>query len=229
MLESRGNHNDFTSNFRSTILRKYKNKNIILFQGEVPPLALVIKSGFVISYTISNSGDEQIIAFYTVGDVIPVEWVFSRSPVSLYYYRAFTDCIVTAINREEFRESIDKDHLLSNKLLNQFANSFIGSTVHIHALEHSHSQDKIIKIMHYLVLRFGIVDRNKSDVYKMPFKLTHSQIASLVGITRESVTIEAIKLKKRGALQYKGGIYTVNLPVLISSLGSEEFDSLKIR
>lgn len=209
-------------------VRKYKASNIILFQGEIPPFVLVVRSGFVISYTMSNNGDEQIIAFYSVGDVLPVEWAFNRSPVALYYYRAFTDCELAAVGRDELSEHIITNQALSNKLLNQFASSFIGTTVHIHALEHSHSQEKIIKLLHYLVLRFGQPVTGKDDTYIIPFKLTHAQIASMVGITRESVTTEAVKLKNKHALDYSKGIYTIMLPELLKSLGSEEFDTLTI-
>jgi len=214
--------------FSFSSYRKYKVNHIILFQGEIPPLAIVVNSGFVVSYTIKNSGDEQIIAFYSTGDVIPVEWIFNKSPVSLYYYRAFTDCELIVLYRDELMEQIEKDSTLKDKLLDQFASSFIGATVHIHALEHSHSQEKIIKLMHYLVLRFGDKVKDQTDIYTIPFKLTHAQIASMIGITRESVTIETLKLKKIGAFNYSRGIYTINLPVLIKSIGSEEFQSLEI-
>jgi CRP-like cAMP-binding protein len=209
-------------------VRKYKASNIVLFQGEIPPFVLVMRSGFVISYTMSNNGDEQIIAFYSVGDILPVEWIFNRSPVALYYYRAFTDCELVAVSRDELLDYIETNQTVSSKLLNQFASSFIGATVHIHALEHSHSQEKIIKLLHYLVLRFGQSVPNKSETYTIPFKLTHAQIASMVGITRESVTTEAVKLKNKNALSYSKGIYTIKLPELLRSLGSEEFDTLTI-
>ena len=219
---------DLTEVTSNHSIRKYRASNIILFQGEIPPFVLVVRSGFVISYTMSNNGDEQIIAFFSVGDVLPVEWIFDRSPVALYYYRAFTDCELAAISREELLKYILDSQALSNKLLNQFATSFIGATVHIHALEHSHSQEKIIKLLHYLVLRFGQALTGKKDTYVIPFKLTHAQIASMVGITRESVTTEAVKLKNKKALDYRKGIYTILLPELLKSLGSEEFDSLTI-
>lgn len=209
-------------------IRKYRVNNIVLFQGEIPPFVLFVYSGFVVSYTINNNGDEQIIAFFSAGDVIPVEWIFNRSPVSLYYYRAFTGCELIALPRDKLLKQIEDDKELANKLVSQFASSFIGATVHIHALEHSLSQEKLIKLLHYLVLRFGEVDKRKSDIYRIPFKLTHAQIASMIGIARESVATEAVKLKKRGMLDYTNGFYTINLPDLISSLGAEEFDHLTI-
>jgi CRP-like cAMP-binding protein len=219
---------DLTEVTSSHSVRKYKASNIVLFQGEIPPYVLVVRKGFVISYTMSNNGDEQIIAFFSIGDILPVEWVFSRSPVALYYYRAFTDCELVAVSKDELTEHMETNQVLAQKLLNQFASSFIGATVHIHALEHSHSQEKIIKLLHYLVLRFGQPVSGKNETYTIPFKLTHAQIASMVGITRESVTTEAVKLKNKNALTYSKGIYTIKLSELLKSLGSEEFNTLMI-
>jgi CRP-like cAMP-binding protein len=219
---------DFVKVSNFLTIRKYRANNIVLFQGEVPPYVLFVQAGFVVAHTINNNGDEQIIAFFSAGDVIPVEWIFSRSPVSLYYYRAFTECELITLPRDGLLKQIESDQQLANKLVSQFASNFIGATVHIHALEHSLSQEKIIKLLHYLVLRFGEADPKKKDIYRIPFKLTHAQIASMVGIARESVATEAVKLKKRGMLDYTNGYYKINLPALIASLGSEEFDNLTI-
>ena len=104
MMNSTTVWDDLTEVTSSHSVRKYKASNIIFFQGEIPPFVLVVQSGFVISYTMSNNGDEQIIAFFSVGDILPVEWVFNRSPVALYYYRAFTDCELAAVGRDELLE-----------------------------------------------------------------------------------------------------------------------------
>jgi CRP/FNR family transcriptional regulator len=200
----------------------------ILFQGEVPPMALFISSGFVAAYTIKNSGDEQIVSLFSKGDIIPAEWLFGRSPVALYYYKAFTDCELVAVDRQELLSQIAKNHALSAELLERFVGSFIGATIHIHALEHSYSREKLIKLFHYLVLRFGEAKPGKHGVYTLPLPLTHAQIASMIGLTRETVTTETVKLKKKGVLQHKSGVYTINLPSLLKSLGSEEFDNLNL-
>jgi CRP-like cAMP-binding protein len=229
MVDSNGSPQELTKDLQPSATRRYKTGQIILFQGEIPPLAFVITTGFVTSYSIRSSGDEQIIAIYSAGDIVPIEWLFKRSPVALYYYRAFTNCELRGVYRDDLLLEIKRNKALANSLLNRFASSFIGATVHIHAIGHSHAQEKFIKLLHYLVLRFGLTQSETSGLYTIPFKLTHAQIASMIGITRESVSIEATKMKKRGSFTVSKGIYTINLPVLIQSLGSEEFDSLEIK
>ncbi len=229
MMQAAISWDDLKLNSGAPMSRAYSANNIILFQGEIPPRAWLVDSGFVVSYTINNNGDEQIIGFFSAGDIIPAEWVFSRSPVSLYYYRAFTECTLISLARNELLAQIESNRVLARKLLYQFASSFIGATVHIHALEHSYAKEKVTNLLHYLILRFGKPVDKDSDTYTLPFKLTHAHIASMVGIARESVATEAVKLKKRGVLGYNNGIYTIKLPGLIASLGGEEFSALKIQ
>lgn len=211
-----------------TSKRVFSAQANILFQGEVPASAYCVNSGYVSSYTINANGEEQIIGFFEAGDVLPVEWLFNHSPVALYYYQAFTDVELLAVRRDDLMSAIKTNRQLTNEMLDRFVSSFIGTTIHIHALEHSHSREKLIKLFHYLVLRFGVLQAGKDKLYAIPFSLTHSQIASMIGLTRETVAIETSKLKKNNALDYKNGSYVINLPKLIETIGSEEFDALKL-
>lgn len=208
--------------------RRYRAQTNILFQGEIPAMALFIVSGFVAAYTIKDSGDEQIVGLFSKGDIIPAEWLFGKSPVALYYYKAFTDCELMAVGRAELMESVAKDQAFTTELLERYVSSFISATVHIHALEHSNSREKLIKIFHYLVLRFGVPKPTQKDLYSIPVPLTHTHIAGMIGLARETVTHGVIELRRKGNLEYKGGFYTINLPKLLKSMGSEEFDTLEL-
>lgn len=209
------------------LIRNYSAQSPIFFQGEIPSSGLYINSGFVVAYTITNSGSEQIVCFYSANDLIPTEWLFNLSPVSLYYYRAFTDCELISFNREELLAEIDSRKDLTNDLLHKTIRGFIGSTIHVHALEQSSARDKIIRFFHYLVLRYGDPTSNKS-VYSIPFPLTHAQIASMTGLTRETVSVETSSLKKKGAIIYKDKTYSIILPRLVTKLGSEAFENLQM-
>jgi len=227
-MQSAISWNDLTQFKNSPPVRKYEANNILLFQGEVPPFALLVQKGYVVSYTINDNGDEQIVAFFSVGDILPVGWIFNKSPVSLYYCRAFTDCEVIAVSREALLEQTQTDIILSNKLVAQFASSLVGTMLHVHALEHPFTQGKIVKLLYYLVIRFGI-PADREGTYQLAFKLTHAQIASMVGASRESVATEAMKLKKQGVILYENGFYTVHLSQLLVLFGSEEFNDIHIQ
>lgn len=193
----------------------------------MPFSGLYVRRGFVVSYTISNTGIEQIVGFYSAGDILPTEWLFSLSPVALYYYRSFTDCELIPFPRNVFLDEIGKSHLLTTDILHKAVRGFIGATIHVHALEQSSAREKLIRFFHYLVLRYG-VPAKQEGVFSIPFPLTHAQIASMTGVTRETISVETSALKKKGAITYRGRMYKVNLPRLVRKLGSEAFESLEI-
>ena len=72
--------------------RPYKRKSIILYQGEVPRQAYVIKRGTVKVYRIDNHGNELIINFHTEGDMMPDGWIYGQSSSTLFYYESIEDC-----------------------------------------------------------------------------------------------------------------------------------------
>lgn len=207
-------------------VRKYKKGRPIFYQGEVPRTAYIIKNGVVRVYGINNSGEERIVTFFVPGDLIPVGWVFQKSPVSLYYYDAVSDCDLVAIPKEDFTQELAKDEQLKLELLNMYMVHYISSTMHIYALEHARAQEKLVRILQYLVLRFGI--EKKDGNYLVDLRLTHQDLACMVGLSRETSALELGKLKKKGVIAYESFTYTVNMPKLLKAAGGDEFDSLTL-
>ncbi|HEY5441996.1 MAG TPA: cyclic nucleotide-binding domain-containing protein, partial [Candidatus Saccharimonadales bacterium] len=70
--------------------QRFKKKEIIVFQGEAPRTAFVVKSGTVKTYNLSVSGDEKPVAFYQADSVFPAAWVYGKTASAPYYYEAFT-------------------------------------------------------------------------------------------------------------------------------------------
>src|ERR1700722_19588733 len=87
-------------------LRKFRKGQTLLFQGEVPTSAYLIKKGVVKVYNITSSGDEQIIALNTEGDLLPESWVVGDAPVAYYFYEAFVDTEVYIIPRDELAKEL---------------------------------------------------------------------------------------------------------------------------
>lgn len=193
----------------------------LLHQGEVPRSACIITKGIVKIYDIGASGNERIVNFLSVGDLIPPAWIFKKAPVSLYYYDAFTDCEFYRIPREELLASIRTNPQLTNYMFEHYATSFIGSLLEINALEQSKGGEKIIHMLQYLLLRFP--GENKQDWHTINLRITHQDLANMTGLTRETTSTELNKLRKQEIVRYTSQHYSLNLPKLRSLLSSEEF------
>src|SRR5438270_7151364 len=81
--------------------RSFKKGEIIIFQGEAPRCAYVVKSGIVKAYNLSVSGDEKPVAFYTEDAVFPDAWVYNKMSSAIYYFEAFTpEVTLYTVDRE---------------------------------------------------------------------------------------------------------------------------------
>jgi CRP/FNR family transcriptional regulator len=201
-------------------LRKFKKGQTVLFQGEVPRYAYVIKSGTVKTYNISPLGEEQLISLSAEYDILPEAWFLGEASVAYYFYEAFTDCTVYAIPREELIKKVNDSPAFANHLLQRFMRLYVGSSVHINALEQPRSRDKLVHLLHYLMLRFG-EDQTKDKV-TLSLRLTHQTLANMLGVTRETIATELSRLRREKVISYKQQTYIINKPMLLQLRNDDE-------
>jgi CRP-like cAMP-binding protein len=205
--------------------KKYKQSEPIFYQGEVPRHGLIVKKGIVKAYDIGSSGDEKIVALCSAEEFIPPEWVFKKSPVSLYYYESFSESETYIVERDIINKLIVSDTNLSHWLFERYMGLYIGSVQQINALEQSKSASKILYIIQYLVMKFG--KKINSEKQLISLRLTHQDIAGLTGLTRETTSVELNRLKKIGVISYKDQHYIVSSVKLQQLFGSDEFFNYK--
>ena len=202
-------------------VRTFKKGEVIIFQGEVPRTAYVIKSGTIKSYNLSVDGDEKPVAFYTIDRTFPVSWVYGKVSSAIYYYEAFTPEVqVYCIDRDEFVAFIKKRPELLFQELEHVLSDQIGSTLRLNALQHSRASDKLVYSLHYLALTYGrpIPD----DKIEIILELTHQDFANLTGLTRETAATELNKLKKQNVIYYsKNTLYQLDRVKLMQRLNDQ--------
>lgn len=208
------------------VTRQYAKKRTILFQGEIPRSLMVLQSGLVKVYGITTSGDQRTVTLLSAGDIFPVEWVFDKSRVSLYYYEAVTDCSLLTLPKEDFVNAMQQDAALKDQVFQTYMAHYTSATMHIYALEHSHAQEKLVYILQYLVARFG--EKQPDGLVKIDLRLSHQDIAEMVGLTRETTAVELHRLKDKRLIDYQRFSYYVNVPLLVQATGSDEFESVEV-
>lgn len=226
VMEERLKFGAFRSLQSIGVTRQFAKKRTILFQGEIPRGAMILESGLVKVYGITTGGDQRTITLLAAGDIFPVECVFDKSRVSLYYYEALTDCSVLSLPKSEFVAALEKDGVLKNQVFQSYMAHYTSATMHIYALEHSHAQEKLVYILQYLVARFG--EKQPDGLTKIELRLSHQDIAEMVGLTRETTAVELHRLKDRGLIDYQRFSYYVNLPLLVQTTGSDEFENVEV-
>lgn len=201
--------------------RSFKKGEIMIFQGEAPRNAYIVKSGTVKAYNLSVDGDEKPVAFYSTHYAFPSAWIYSKMANAIYYYEAFTPTVeVYLIDREEFVQFIKQRPELLYQELERLLVDQLGGSMRLNALQHSRASDKLVYTLHYLALSHGqSAGEHRTEI---TLDLKHQDFANLTGLTRETAATELHKLKRRGVINYGKGIpYSLDLQRLTQTLNDQ--------
>ena len=207
--------------------RIIKKRTILIYQGEVPRQAYIVKSGAFKAYHLNKMGEEQITGFRTSGDLFPETWLFGKTSSALYYYEALEDSIVYSVEKSTLLALVDKHTSLQRKMLDYFVNNYTSLLMQINALEQSRAAEKLLLMLYYLRFRYG--KETKPGEYHLSISLTHTTLAGLLGLTRETTTIELGRLKRKDIINYNGREFVIFQRNLESKLALEGFDDIQLK
>ena len=204
------------------VVRKH---SILLYQGEVPRQAFVIAKGSFRVYRIDHSGDEQIAGFKLEGDLFPECWVFGKTSCTMYYYEALEDSEVLTVERTVLLDLLEQQPELKRELFDRTIDNYTGLMLQVTALEQTHASDKLLFMLYYLVFRFG--DEAKPGEYLISIHITHSLLAGLTGVSRETVSKELGRLKRKNIVRYTQKEFVIYKQALRKKIGDESFSTLQ--
>jgi CRP-like cAMP-binding protein len=207
--------------------RSVKKRSILIYQGEIPRQAYIVLSGVFKAYRLGNFGEEQIVGFRTKGDMFPETWLFGKTSSALFYYEALEDSEVLTVEKPVLLNLIESQPEIKQQVFDYFINGYTGLLMQITALEQSRAAEKLLLMMYYLMFRYG--KETSPGVYHVGLRLTHTTLGSLMGLTRETTTMELGRLKRKNIVTYDSKGFTINRQELERRLGDESFASLKLQ
>ncbi len=169
--------------------------------GDVPQGIHHLEKGYARLYSLSPEGKELTLVIYKPGDFFPVVWTFTGK-TSIYYVDTLSDVILRRAPREKFMELIKEDADVFFRVTLDIIKRFQESLKRMEHLVFGNSSSRLASVLLICAERFGI-QNNKSGT-RIPIPFTHKEIADLVGLARETVSIEIKKFKDEGIIGYKG-------------------------
>jgi CRP/FNR family transcriptional regulator len=192
----------FFSNFRSL---NYKKGEVIIRPEDTPPGVFYINRGYVRLYALSESGQELNLIIFQPGDFFPMIWAFNDHALT-QYCEAMTPLEVSRAPKEDFREFARKNPEVVWDVTVKILTRLRGLLERMEYMVFGNAYQKVASILVICAERFGFRKGN-SIMIKVP--LTHRDIASLIGLTRETTSVEIKKLEKLGVILKKGGHFRV--------------------
>lgn len=186
--------------FNKYKLIKYKKGQILFKPGEKIPGILFDKNGYVRVYTVSKEGKEitlpmlKPLFFCSLIDAL-------LGKENKYYIEAISPVELWMAPESDFMNFIKQDPELYDKMTKSMLNDFMDLTNNVQQLVFGDAYTKIASLIYSMSEKFG---ETKGKETTIGFNTPHRMLASMTGLTRETVTLQILKLQKEGYLYNKG-------------------------
>jgi len=181
----------------------------------------VLLKGRVKLIRSSVEGQQKILSLRYQGDLFgelalagsSIEGIRSDEAVALDSAR------VAVIRLSDFWQAVRRDEGLMKMTMQYLAGRLAESSRHIESLVFDNNHRRLARLLVDLA-------RDAQRNGETSVRLTHEELAELIGSTREVVTGMMIEFRQRKLIEYKRGDIRPNLPRLLKSLSEEESTSL---
>jgi CRP/FNR family cyclic AMP-dependent transcriptional regulator len=198
---------DLSSISDSWTQRQYNARQIIIYAGDEVNQLFYIKSGYLKVYTIPEDSDERILLILKPGDIFPLLKDPEQSgAASLYFYESMTDLAARASGHQELLAKLRGDPQAAWELLKYTSEFSSILTGRLAQLESKKAKDKLESLFDYLI---SVCGKTKAGGSLLDLKLTHHDIAGLINLSRETVSVEMKRLEKQGVIAYKKGFLLI--------------------
>src|ERR1035437_2268831 len=189
---------DFEEFYKQFKIRDYKKGEMLIRADDDPQGIFCLIKGYVRQYTISKTGAELTLHILKPLSYFPMVWAINGTP-NVYYFEALTPVEVGRAPRDEVVSFIKDKPILLFALMSELLEDYAETLKRVEHLVFSDAHRRVISILIYIAKYFG--EESKSGII-VRHRFTQQDIATLVGVTRETASNELVKLEKEGLIKY---------------------------
>jgi CRP-like cAMP-binding protein len=176
--------------------RRYSRGATIFSEGDPSDSVFILVEGLVELFSVSPKGGETIL-YILKPDEIFGELLFSEERRA-FNAVASTDTIVTVIPRRNFKEILNSFPTVAWNFIRLLSRRLVRAERDLAGFGHTWSYHRLGKVLLQLSREHGVPTPNGTLI---PLRLTHGDLAKLIGTTRETVSTQINRFKKLGLLK----------------------------
>ncbi len=184
----------------------YPQGAVLFVEGQIPRGIFVLCKGSVKLSINSPAGRTVIVKLAEPGEVLGLSATISGKPYEVTA-ETIDPCQVNFVKRDDFVRFLKDDVEACFKVAEQLSEKYHNACKEAGALGLSHcAAEKLAK----LLLEWSSKNGNNGKAEpRLKLRLTHEEIAQMIGTSRETVTRLFAELKKRQILQSKGSTLVI--------------------
>lgn len=188
------------------VLKEFKKNEVILYEEDTNEYMYIILFGKVIAVKTTKDGKEIILAAHQSGEFFgEMSLIDGRtSPATVM---ATENSLVAIVSKKDFFALLTDYGKVLERLLQVLCSRIRDSWKRIHMLNFKNAAQRVKML--FLSLSFDKGEK-ESDGVTLNIKLTHQNIADMIGLTRETVTRVLDKWQKDGDITIKNKFIHLN-------------------
>jgi CRP/FNR family cyclic AMP-dependent transcriptional regulator len=187
----------------------FKTKEIVFSEGDLGDAIYLLKTGHVRLYRLTEDGKELSLAILGPGDVFGELALFEESRRQTFA-EALQDSHICAASVDDFTRLMSHKPQLTMMVASEIAKRRSEMETRIAGLAYGSVRSKLLHALRHLAREHG--ERLAGGRIRIAVRLSHQEVAQLIGVSREACTIELGKLQKSGALGFDDARFIVVSP-----------------
>jgi len=184
----------------------YPQGAVLFVEGQMPRGIYVLCKGTVKLSINSPNGRTMIVKLAEPGDVLGLSATISGKPYEVTA-ETIDPCQVNFVKRDDFLHFLKDDVEACIKVAEQLSEKYHNACEEVRSLGLSRSAaEKLAKLLLEWSCKNG--ESAKSEP-RLKLRLTHEEIAQMIGTSRETVTRLFAEMKRRQIVQAKGSTLVI--------------------
>lgn len=183
----------------------FKKRAVIFRPEDKISYLFYLKKGYVRVYSVSKEGEELTLFIFQPNEFFPLQW--NSVPIlSEHFYETITPIEVYRASHKDFIKFMQKNPDILFGIVHSMIALFYRILNRMENLVFGNSYEKIVSILLLFAKTLGKKEGRKT-ILQVP--LTHKDIAALVGMTRETASLELEKLQKKGVISHVNHLFFI--------------------
>jgi CRP-like cAMP-binding protein len=181
-------------------IREVRRRQVIYLPGDPGGAVYFVNSGRVKVSKVTRDGKELTLAYRMPGEIFGETCLIDGGPRE-EMAEAMENALVTEVERAEFERLLQAHAVLGYRLTKILAQRRRDVEAKIENLIFKDVNSKLAELLLRLSVEYGVEDSRGTLV---ALKITHQEMANLIGSTRETVSLTLAQFKKKGLIQTDG-------------------------
>jgi CRP/FNR family transcriptional regulator len=180
--------------------RRFTKGELVMSEGDISHTLLAISTGYVKVTSLDDNGNQRLLWIAGRYDIVPTEQFFSHHRSLQFFYTALSDGVAYEIPKIDFLKYAKTDLTLMTEIATSMGSHYDDLLLRINSVEQTNVRNKIVASLRYLAERFSA--DQVVDLYERGLRITHQDLAEMVGSTRETTSLELQRLRTSGCIEY---------------------------